>query len=89
MKTLNVKKLLPVAVFALAIAGAFASSPNGKATNVSAPEQGYINNPNPCSESIDCNNQGSEICTIEDTNQQVFGLNASGTTCNKVLYKLN
>ena len=89
MKRSSVKMLLPTAAFALAIVGAFASNPNGKTANVSAPEQGYIHNPDPCTESVECDNQGDVICTIESTNEQVFGLNASGTTCNRVLYKLN
>ncbi|MBF4519545.1 hypothetical protein IRZ71_24675 [Flavobacterium sp. ANB] len=90
MKRSYVKMLLPTAAFALAIVGAFASNPNGKTTNVSAPVQGYINNPDPCTESVECDNVPSgDICTIQSTNQQVFGLNASGTTCNRVLYKLN
>lgn len=89
MKRSNVKMLLPTAAFALAIVGAFASNPNGKTTNVSAPVQGYISNPDPCTESVECSTDQGDICTIESTNQQVFGKNASGTTCNRVLYKLN
>lgn len=85
----SVKMLLPTAAFALAIVGAFASNPSGKTTNVSAPIQGYINNPDPCTESVECDDQGDDICTVQTTNQQVFGKNASGTTCNRVLYKLN
>jgi hypothetical protein len=89
MKRSSVKMLLPTAAFALAIVGAFASNPNGKTTNVSAPVQGYIHNPDPCTESVECDTDLGDICTIESTNEQVFGLNASGTTCNRILYKLD
>jgi len=86
MKNLKRNLGLPIAVAALAVAGAFAS--NQTKEDVFAPRQGYIQDGPSCLKSIECSTDLGEICTV-GINTQVFGMNASGTTCDQVLYKLN
>lgn len=85
MKNLKSKMMMPAFAIVFAIASAFAT--NATDQDLAAPVQGYIQNGPQCIESIDCSTTGNEICTV-GTNTQVFGMNLSGTVCDKVLYKL-
>ncbi|MEM0519025.1 DUF6520 family protein [Aequorivita flava] len=83
MKTMRKKWLLPIAVFAIAIASAFAS--NSGANNVLA-TPGYIDAPAPCRIAVDCSPFGGPVCRNASL-QQAFGWNSMHTACNVELYK--
>lgn len=86
MKNLKSKFMMPVFAIVFAIAGAFATNATDQ-MDLAAPVQGYLQDGPQCIKSIDCSTTGNEICTI-GTDTQVFGMNLSGTICDKVLYKL-
>lgn len=89
MRTKFLKFGLPLAVFALAIIGAFASQ---KVDNkVLAPETGWINYPTPCNVSVSCRTEIGPVCTMFHLGQerQAYGkVNPNDLTCSKVLYKI-
>ncbi len=86
MKKRIVKMILPVAVFALAITGAFAShADNGIKNAPSAIVQGWLNAAGTCNQSIQCNDAGNVLCRTA-SNQQVFGKDEAGN-CNIELYR--
>ncbi|AFL82521.1 hypothetical protein Aeqsu_3084 [Aequorivita sublithincola DSM 14238] len=76
------KWLLPIAVFAIAIASAFAS--NVKTTESLAP-MGYIDSPTACQIAVPCSRTFGEVC--KKFSQQAFGLDHNGTSCTVELYK--
>lgn len=86
MKTSIVKMVLPVAVIALAVTGAFAShAMNNAKKGASAPVQGWLRINGMCNQSIQCNDTGNVLCKTT-SNQQVFGKDAAGD-CNVELYR--
>lgn len=82
MKHYFKKMILPVTVCMIAVAAAFASQ--GGEIDHLALEQGYINAPIPCQESVMCSTTGLNLCT--DGTHQVYGRN-SATQCKKKLFK--
>jgi hypothetical protein len=87
MKTRIVKMVLPMAVFALAITGAFASHAENVAKKKPAPIQGWLQVAGACNQSIQCNTTGSMLCKTS-SNQQVFGKDEAGD-CAVELYRLS
>lgn len=83
MKNFRKKWLLPLAVFAIAIAGAFASN---SMENVNADPTGYIDTPLPCKVSVDCSLTGGPVCRNASL-QQAFGWNSMHTACNEIRFK--
>jgi hypothetical protein len=87
MKKRIVKMILPMAVFALAITGAFASHAENVAKKRPAPIQGWLQVAGACNQSIQCNTTGSMLCKTS-SNQQVFGKDEAGD-CAVELYRLS
>jgi hypothetical protein len=91
MKTNFFKTSLSIAVFAIAILGAFASQKSS--SKVLAPETGWIDTPAPCQEKADCSNVSSPfVCTVlhEGELKQAYGKDApEDATCAKILYRLD
>jgi len=93
MKTIVSKQLIPVAVFALAIAGAFTTSAMEKNSRALDPIQGF-KRLNPAG---DCNNEQSYSCSTDNltpicrvssssSSQQVYGKNENGA-CTVEVYR--
>lgn len=82
MKNLKMKLLLPMAIFMIAIAAAFASKKG--AEDELAPEQGYIIIDDVCKEHGTCDNKLQPMICTDHSERPVFGLNE--TNCLKVLY---
>jgi len=87
MKKSIVKMMLPMAVFALAITGAFASHAENVAKKKPAPIQGWLQVAGACNQSIQCSDTGNMLCKTS-SNQQVFGKNEAGD-CEVELYRAN
>jgi hypothetical protein len=92
MKTNFVKQVVPVAVFALAIAGAFTTHAMNERSKTVAPIQGYIKlNPQgtSCEQSDQCStvNNGN-VCTVGSVSggTQLFGKN-SANQCSLPVYR--
>ncbi len=86
MKKRIVKMILPVAVFALAITGAFAShAENVAKKRAPAPIQGWLQVAGACNQSIQCSDTGLMLCKTS-SNQQVFGKDEAGD-CAVELYR--
>ena len=83
MKKLKMKFLLPMAIFMIAVAAAFASQKDRE--DELAIEQGYIYQNNICVEHGTCDSMLATIICTDNLGRQVFGLNE--TDCLKVLYK--
>lgn len=82
MKSNRKKWLLPIVAFSIAIAGAFASNIE---TQSIAPVWGYLDHPQPCKISVQCDNFGSIACT--SGGQVAQRMNALGTSCNLPAFK--
>lgn len=88
MKTKFLKFGLPIAVFALAIFGAFASQKT-ESKNL-ALEVGWVDAPSPCQVQVTCSNDLGPVCTMfyQGQNRQVYGkVNLTDPTCSKILYR--
>lgn len=75
MKTIRLKFLLPIAVFMVAIAAAFATQTDGK--DDFALVQGYIFENGVCTPHGSCSNNEAAVCT-DNVGRQVFGLGPTG-----------
>lgn len=82
MKNMRKKWLLPIAVFAIAIAGAFASNME---TTKDAPVLGYLDHPQPCQISVQCSTTGTIAC--KSGTQTAYRMNAAGTRCDLPAFK--
>lgn len=88
MKTNFFKNMVPVAVIALGISGAFFTTSMQSASNAAAPRLGYVLDENDdCDISVNCNTTPNPICQ-SSSGEQAFGKNAQGN-CDVVLYKPN
>ena len=90
MKTRISGFVLPVAVVALAVFGAFSTKAmeSGK-SSVAANETGWYHlAPNtPCIASTMCNIQGTDVCTVNNVPGQQLYRRLSETSCEFTLYK--
>lgn len=84
------KKLsMPIAVFLLAIGGAFASQTTEE--NAMPLQIGWIDTPSPCTIPASCRTETGPVCTLlhQGQTRQAFGkVNPNDATCAKVLYKI-
>lgn len=88
MKTNFFKNMVPVAVIALGISGAFLTTSMQSASNAAAPRLGYVlDEDDDCDIAVNCNTNPNPICQ-SSTGEQAFGKNAQGN-CDVVLYKQN
>jgi len=88
MKTLFLKNMMPLAVIAMGISGAFlTTSMQSDSKNVAA-VTGYIAGPNgPCSVPIDCSDVPNQVCRANGTTgAQAFGKDAENN-CTELLYR--
>lgn len=93
MKTLILKNVLPAAVVALAVSGAFATTSMQKAPekNDVALKWGYFANPNgTCSPNrIQCSDrQKEELCRMGDTSGQIAYEKNAENNCVQPLYRV-
>ncbi|MBC5862835.1 DUF6520 family protein [Flavobacterium turcicum] len=92
MKTNFAKQVLPVAVFALAIAGAFTTNAMSQRSKTVAPVQGFIKlnlQATSCEQRDMCSNVNNGIvCTVGlvPSGAQLFGKNSSGQ-CSVPIYR--
>jgi|TARA_R110000823_G_scaffold116844_3_gene240040 hypothetical protein len=82
MKSIRKKWILPIVAFSIAIAGAFASNIETKSA---APVLGYLDHPQPCKISVQCDDSGVIACT--SGGQVAKRKNALGTSCNLPAFK--
>lgn len=88
MNTNFFKNMIPVAVVALGISGAFFTTSMQSASNAAAPRLGYTLNENDdCNVPVDCNTIQTQICQ-SSSGEQAFGKNPQDN-CDVVLYKQN
>jgi hypothetical protein len=88
MKTKFLKIGMPIAIFALAIMGAYASQKTESESFV--PQVGWIDSPSPCSIAVECSTDFGPVCTMLHDGQikQAFGKeNLNDATCSKELYR--
>ncbi|PXY40865.1 hypothetical protein DMB65_09800 [Flavobacterium cheongpyeongense] len=88
MKTNFFKNMIPAAVVALGISGAFVTTSMQSASSMTAPRIGYTLDENDeCDIEVNCNTTPNPIC-VSSTGSQAFGKNAQGN-CDVQLYKQN
>ncbi|WP_163399426.1 DUF6520 family protein [Flavobacterium fluviatile] len=88
MKTM-LKKIMPVAVFALGITGAFVTTSMQSASTDAAPQLGYILDANnECSDvEVTCSDIPKQVCRQNVTSgPQAFAKDEDGN-CNQVTYR--
>lgn len=77
----NFRKVIPMAVFALAIVGAFTTNAMTKNVKVTSSVQGYIRN-NPqgtaCNISDFCVDDAGPVCMLGTSSTQLWGKDGSG-----------
>lgn len=92
MKAIILKKMMPFAVFVLAIFGAFATtSMQSTSEEEMVSINGYVAEPgNPCAIQVKCDDQGTEVCHLRDdvAEPQAFAQD-SPTTCAQEVYRPN
>ncbi|MFD2907930.1 hypothetical protein ACFSX9_04205 [Flavobacterium ardleyense] len=90
MKTKFLKIGMSLAVFALAIMGAYASQNTDNL--VLAPQTGWIDTPSPCEIPVSCSTEFGPLCTMvyQGEVKQAFGKdNLNDATCAKELYRIH
>jgi hypothetical protein len=88
MKTLFLKNVVPAAVIALGISGAFATMSMQTTAKASAPKIGYVSNAQgPCNISVQCDDTGTKVCRLNGaTGPQAFGMD-DDDNCTEVLFQ--
>lgn len=91
MRTIILKKMMPLAVFVLGVSGAFLTTSMRSAEKAQNNLIGYRNTPqNPCSVEVNCGDDTSAVCRVSylPLGEQVFGKDQeSDTTCPEIRYK--
>jgi hypothetical protein len=90
MKTIILKKMMPFAVFALGILGAFATTSMQSTNEEIVPVIGYVSVPGePCSIQVPCDTDFNEVCRLfYPSGPQAKALDDdSETTCSKEIYR--
>ncbi|MFV5703062.1 DUF6520 family protein [Flavobacterium sp. XS2P12] len=90
MKTEIFKMILPMAVIAVAVTGAFSSNAMNKNSKAFAPKQGYTHTSpsSACNISNMCSDVIGDFCTVGAEEVRLFGkTNPEATTCNVPVYK--
>jgi hypothetical protein len=90
MKNSFLKNMIPAAVIALGISGAFVTTSMQSVSNSSTFRPAYILNEDDECEPVEvpCNDTSGTICLHSASGQQAFDVNAQGN-CNVTLYKQN
>lgn len=90
MKTNFLKTSLSIAVFAIAILGAFASQKS--TSKVLAPETGWIDTPAPCQVATECSTiDNGTVCTLlynGQVQQAYWKDQPTDATCSKILFRV-
>ena len=88
MKTLFLKNMMPIAVIALGISGAFVTTSMQSAGKSLAPIGYILNSQNECEAVTSCESTTSEyVCRVNfDSGAQAYGKDAQGN-CTEVLYR--
>ncbi|OAB26222.1 DUF6520 family protein [Flavobacterium fryxellicola] len=92
MKTEILKMIMPMAVIAVAVTGAFSSNAMNKNSKAFALKQGYTHTSpsSACNISNMCSDIGSDFCTVGAEEVRLWGKTSpNATTCNVPLYKNN
>lgn len=90
MKTIILKKMMPVAVFALGISGAFLTTSMQSDDNVDAliPILGFVpDTDDPCDLPVACDTNIGPVCRLFGTSGPQAKAMDSPTTCNRVVYR--
>lgn len=88
MKTLILKKMMPMSVFVLGIAGAFGTMSMQKTADALAPKIGWATNAQgePCSLQVQCSDTGSQFCRVNYPSGNIAS-DKPGTTCLQPLFR--
>ncbi|KIA95614.1 DUF6520 family protein [Flavobacterium sp. KMS] len=92
MKAIILKKMMPAAVFVLAISGAFLTTSMQSDAKVDDDFIfGYVTDPlapQACSIQVVCSDEGDDVCRrFDETGPQAFGRGASPTICPVEVYR--
>ena len=90
MKTIVLKKMMPVGVFVLGISGAFFTTSMQSAANAEdlVPILGFVaTEDDPCDIPVSCDTQGTQICRLFGTSGPQAKAMDSPTTCERVVFR--
>ena len=90
MKTIVLKKMTPVGVFALGICGAFFTTSMQSATNAEdlVPIIGFVaTEDDPCDIPVSCDTAGGQLCRLFGATGPQAKAMDSPTTCNRVVFR--
>lgn len=87
MKTI-LKKMMPLSVFVLGVAGAFGTMSMQKAGDDLAPKIGWVTNAQgePCSLQVQCSDSGGPLCRVSYPSGNI-AQDKPGTTCLQPLFR--
>jgi hypothetical protein len=87
MKTI-LKKMMPLSVFVLGVAGAFGTMSMQKASDDLAPKIGWATNAQgqPCSVQVQCDDSGNQLCRVSYPSGNIAS-DKPGTTCLQPLFR--
>lgn len=88
MKTTFLKKVMPLAVIAMGISGAFLTTSMQSDSISAAPITGYVSGPEgPCSVPVDCSDVFNQVCRANvTTGPQAFGKDDENN-CTEIVYR--
>jgi hypothetical protein len=88
MKTLILKNMMPFAVVAMGISGAFVTTSMQSDSKSNAPKLGYtLNGQGACNVQVNCSDIPNQVCRLNGaTGPQAFAKNAQGN-CNEIVYR--
>lgn len=89
MKTLFLKNVMPFAVVAFGIAGAFVTTSMQSSSTNTLPKYGYVRNPQGiCNIRVNCDTQQGPVCRLNgDTGPQAFGKPTPESNCTELMYR--
>jgi hypothetical protein len=88
MKTLILKKMMPLSVFVLGVAGAFGTMSMQKGADDLVPQIGWATNAQgePCSVKVQCASSGGPLCRVSYPSGNIAS-DKPGTTCLQPLFR--
>lgn len=85
MKTVFLKKMMPIATIALGIVGAFATTSMQSAPNSATPQYGYtLDAQKKCNIEVQCSDVPNPVCRLNGA--QAFAKDPNGN-CNQITYQ--